>query len=220
MVLLGMTYAKGPDGTRGFAAGRGKPLAAASVACLQSDGTRAKLVATFDEEDLPAGLPPPRRRLGNQCSVDVQEAVLDRFAQAQLEPAVMSQPWHPTDTSASAGALPRYIPSTIPTVQGSTFLPLIGVPPAVIMEPNQYVGGWQASNQPCSSQVAASPPVFPGMVPPGLCPGCAYGMSLPSAPQVLGGQPAYHMQADIATHEENGPPSPSSALKRMLGISQ
>jgi len=56
MVLLGMRYAKGPDGTRGFAIGRGK--APSGVPPSAPPPRQAPRSAA--PEALPAGLPPPR----------------------------------------------------------------------------------------------------------------------------------------------------------------
>ena len=56
MVLLGMRYAKGPDGTRGFAIGRGK--APSGVPPSAPPPRQAPRAAA--PEALPAGLPPPR----------------------------------------------------------------------------------------------------------------------------------------------------------------
>lgn len=54
MVLLGMKYAKGPDGTRGFGLGRGRPLPQGLPAPLPR-----QQVPNLAEEGLGEGLPPP-----------------------------------------------------------------------------------------------------------------------------------------------------------------
>ena len=52
---LGLRYAKGPDGTRGFAAGRGRPLPEG----LPPPASSPALLPAADGP-LPNGLPPPR----------------------------------------------------------------------------------------------------------------------------------------------------------------
>ena len=57
MVLLGMRYAKGPDGSKGFSIGRGTPLPG-SLPPLQP----LRLAKKIEQDEEKAAKPPPEKR--------------------------------------------------------------------------------------------------------------------------------------------------------------
>ena len=198
MVLLGMRYAKGPDGTRGFAIGRGRPL--------------------------PGGLPPPPPRQAPQAAAPDAHRSGQPPAQARTG-AAASKAQHAASAShpppASKPAQPAATPALDPTAQGAkSWASCVQSTPPQGPRPTDEDGSTPSITPPgCTPPSShSSTPGLGASLPPGLG-GMGKAFGLPSAAvDSLGTTSAYNGSASgasapavlpsaaIPTHADAAPP--------------
>ena len=239
MVLLGMRYSRGPDGTRGFTIGRGKPLPGSEPVLLPRQPGGAGPASTrhgSQQQAVPGGAGPASARHSSQQQAVPGVAGLPPPPAAQQKsappPAAAAQQQKGAQSSKAQQLAQQLAPSADPSAQGAKSWACIAAPttpgPGIFddadeplpagLPPPRSPGGGAATAAAGSAPATTPPSVSPLLPPPGLSaspPGLGLAMGVGGLPPPASLAPSAPVASMLATATTAGPPAVAPSLSAL-----